>query len=188
MCSNFHWCLGQENKNLDILVKASNFLKQAAFQKALLAGVGCLPLPCLHVVGGFGSTSVTVTLYVWCHWWPCCSHDLSISATVHCVCVCTCVCVCVCLFAQSCLILLWPPWTEAHQVLLSMGLSRQEHWSGLPFSSPGDLPDPGMEPMSPAPPALADRFFTTETLGNSTQIFQRKGASLGLFLPHSMNR
>ena len=90
MCSNFHWCLGQENKNLDILVKASNFLKQAAFQKALLAGVGCLPLPCLHVVGGFGSTSVTVTLYVWCHWWPCCSHDLSISATVHCVCVCVC--------------------------------------------------------------------------------------------------
>ena len=104
------------------------------------------------------------------------------------LCVCARVCVCVCLFAQSCLILLWPPWTEAHQVLLSMGLSRQEHWSGLPFSSPGDLPDPGMEPMSPAPPALADRFFTTETLGNSTQIFQRKGASLGLFLPHSMNR
>ena len=42
------------------------------------------------------------------------------------------------------------PWTVAHQAPLSMGLSRQEYWSGLPFPSPGDLPDPGMEPRSPA--------------------------------------
>ena len=41
------------------------------------------------------------------------------------------------------------PWTVAHQALLSMGFSRQEYWSGLPFPSPGDLPDPGMEPRSP---------------------------------------
>ena len=41
-------------------------------------------------------------------------------------------------------------WTVAHQASLSMGFSRQEYWSGLPFPSPGDLPDPGMESESPA--------------------------------------
>ena len=42
------------------------------------------------------------------------------------------------------------PWTVAHQAPLSMGFSKQEYWSGLPFPSPGDLPDPGIEPRSPA--------------------------------------
>ena len=42
------------------------------------------------------------------------------------------------------------PWTVASQVLLSMGFSRQEYWSGLPFPSPGDLLNPGTEPGSPA--------------------------------------
>ena len=42
------------------------------------------------------------------------------------------------------------PWTVAHQAPLSMRFSRQEYWSGLPFPSPGDLPDPGTEPGSPA--------------------------------------
>ena len=42
------------------------------------------------------------------------------------------------------------PWTVAYQVPPSMGFSRQECWSGLPFPSPGDLPDPGIEPGSPA--------------------------------------
>ena len=42
------------------------------------------------------------------------------------------------------------PWTVAHQAPLSMGFSRQEYWSGLPFPSQGDLPDPGIEPRSPA--------------------------------------
>ena len=42
------------------------------------------------------------------------------------------------------------PWTVAHQAPLSMGFSRQEYWSGLPFPSPGDLLDPGIEPRSPA--------------------------------------
>ena len=41
------------------------------------------------------------------------------------------------------------PWTVAHQAPLSMGFSRQGYWSGLPFSSPGDLPDPGIEPGYP---------------------------------------
>ena len=42
------------------------------------------------------------------------------------------------------------PWTVAHQAPLFMGFSRQEYWSGLPFPSPGDLPDPEIEPRSPA--------------------------------------
>ena len=42
------------------------------------------------------------------------------------------------------------PWTVAYQAPPSMGFSRQEYWSGLPFPSPGDLPDPGIEPGSPA--------------------------------------
>ena len=42
------------------------------------------------------------------------------------------------------------PWAVAYQAPLSMGFSRQEYWSGLPFPSPGDLPDPGIEPRSPA--------------------------------------
>ena len=41
-------------------------------------------------------------------------------------------------------------WTVARQAPLSMGFSRQEYWSGLPFPSPGDLPNPGIEPISPA--------------------------------------
>ena len=46
------------------------------------------------------------------------------------------------------------PWTIVHQASLSMGFPRQEYWSGWPFPTPGDLPDPGIEPMSPASPAL----------------------------------
>ena len=46
------------------------------------------------------------------------------------------------------------PWTVAYQAPLSMGFSRQEYWSGLPFPSPGDLDDPGIEPRSPT--LLAD--------------------------------
>ena len=42
------------------------------------------------------------------------------------------------------------PWTVGHQAPLSMGFSRQEYWSGLPFPTPGDLPNPGIEPRSPA--------------------------------------
>ena len=51
------------------------------------------------------------------------------------------------------------PWAEAHQVPLSVGFSRQEYWSVVPFSSPGDLPDPGIKPMTLASPALAGGFL-----------------------------
>ena len=53
-------------------------------------------------------------------------------------------------------------WTIASQAPLSMGFSRQEYWSGLPCPPPGDLPDSGIEPASPA---LASRFFTAEPPG-----------------------
>ena len=54
-------------------------------------------------------------------------------------------------------------WTIARQAPPSMGFSRQEYWSGLPCPSPGDLPDPGMEPTSLMSPAWAGRFFTTHS-------------------------
>ena len=54
-------------------------------------------------------------------------------------------------------------WTVVRQVPLSIGFSRQEYWSGLPFPPPGDLPDPGVEPISLTSPARADGFFTTST-------------------------
>ena len=52
-----------------------------------------------------------------------------------------------------------------HQAPLSIGFSRQDYWSGLPFLPPGDLPDPGIEPASPAAPALAGGFLTIELCG-----------------------
>ena len=53
-------------------------------------------------------------------------------------------------------------WTVAHLVPLSTGFSRQEYWSGLPCSSPGDLPDPGIEPASPVSPALQADSLSAE--------------------------
>ena len=56
-------------------------------------------------------------------------------------------------------------WTVAHQAPLSMGFSRQEYWSRLPFPPPGDLSDPGIEPTSPA-----GGFFTTNPQGKPSVI------------------
>ena len=78
-----------------------------------------------------------------------------------------CVCVCVCVFScfshvHLCVTL----WTIAHQSPLSIAFSRQEYWSELPCSPPGDLPNPGIKPtgrqvFTGMSPALAGRFFTT---------------------------
>ena len=74
--------------------------------------------------------------------------------------------VCACVLSCSVLSQLFAtPWTVAYQAPLSMELSRQEYWNGLPFPSPGDLPNPGIEPASVESPALASRFFTTEPPG-----------------------
>ena len=76
-----------------------------------------------------------------------------------------CLCSCIRLFAT--------PWTVARQASLSLGFSKQEYQSGLPFPTPGDLPNPGIEPQCPA---LAGGFFTTSPPGkllwnmNSTEL------------------
>ena len=57
------------------------------------------------------------------------------------------------------------PWTVAPQAPLFIGFSRQEHWSGLSFPPPEDLPDPWIEPESLASPALTGRFLTTAQPG-----------------------
>ena len=68
------------------------------------------------------------------------------------------------------------PWTAARQAPLSMGSPRQEYWSGEPFPSPGDLPDPGIEPVCPA---LVGRFITAGPpgkpllVGKTTKIITR---------------
>ena len=62
-------------------------------------------------------------------------------------------------------------WTVACQAPLSLEFSRQEYWSGLPFLPPGDLPDSGIEPKSPA---SVGRFFTAESLGKLATSFLKK--------------
>ena len=68
------------------------------------------------------------------------------------------------------------PWTVSHQTPLPMGFSRQEYWYGLPCPPPGDLPEPGIKPTSPASPALVGGFFTTlatwEGPGNNTYLYK----------------
>ena len=74
-------------------------------------------------------------------------------------------CACTCAQLPSRIQLFVTPWTVAHQALLSMGFSRQEYWSGLPRFPPGDLPDPGIKPVSSVAPTLTSGFFTTEPPG-----------------------
>ena len=69
---------------------------------------------------------------------------------------------CVLAKSLSCARLLRPHGPVAHQASLSMGFSRQEYWSGLPFPPSGDLSHPGMEAESPVSPARAGGFFTTD--------------------------
>ena len=61
-------------------------------------------------------------------------------------------------------------WTVAHQAPLSMGLSRQEYWSGLPCPPPGGLPNSGIEPEAPVSLALAGGSLTAETQLIETQL------------------
>ena len=66
----------------------------------------------------------------------------------------------------SCVQLFVTLWTVAHQASLSMGFPRQEYWSGLPFPSLGDLPNPGIEPTSPMSPVLQADFLPSQTPGH----------------------
>ena len=70
--------------------------------------------------------------------------------------------VCVCVLTQLCLILHDPTGTITHKAPLSIGSSKQESWSGLPFPPPEDLPNPKIEPLSPVAPVLASGLFITE--------------------------
>ena len=67
------------------------------------------------------------------------------------------------------------PWTATCQASLSMGFSRQEYWSGLPYPPPGDLPDPGIEPASLKSPTLASKFFTTSATWETDLIGYNNG-------------
>ena len=93
------------------------------------------------------------------------------------VCVCVCVCVCACTHRLSPVRLFVTPWTIAHQAPLSMGFPRQEYWSGLPFPSSENLPEPGTEMVSLVSPALSGRFFTTVLPGKPKS---REGISIKL--------
>ena len=63
------------------------------------------------------------------------------------------------------------PWSGAHQALLSMEFSRLEYWNRLPFTTPGDLPDPGIKLVSLVSPALVGRFFTTALPGKPMNMY-----------------
>ena len=73
----------------------------------------------------------------------------------------TCLCTCACSVVSNSV----TPWTVAWKTPLSMGFSRQEYWSGLPFPTPGDLLNPEIKPASPVSPALAGQFLTAEPPG-----------------------
>ena len=77
----------------------------------------------------------------------------------------------------SCVRLFATPWTVAYQASLSMGFSRQEYCSGLPFPSPGDLPNPGIEPGSPA---LQADVLTSEPPGKPQGLY--KGRQINYLL------
>ena len=77
-----------------------------------------------------------------------------------------------CLLAKLCLTFV-TPWTVAQQHMLSMELTSQEYWSGLPSPTPGDFPDPGIEPESLASPAMAGRFFTTTPPGKPFKVIPK---------------
>ena len=65
------------------------------------------------------------------------------------------------MLSLSCVRLFETPWTVAHQFPLPMGFPRQEYWGVLPFPPPGDLPNPGIEPVSLTSPAFAGGFSAT---------------------------
>ena len=69
------------------------------------------------------------------------------------------------------------PWTVARQAPLSVGFSKQEYWSGLPFSSPGDLPSAGIKPESPVSPALQADSLPLEPLGEASYIIDKASLS-----------
>ena len=109
--------------------------------------------------------------------------------SAHSVCRCMCAPVCVLNFFGH-VQFFETPWTVAYQTPLSMGFSRQGYWSGLPFPSPGDLPDPGIEPRSPAsqaesspsePPGKLKKTLYSLSITTHSSIPQNPGKHLPTF-------
>jgi len=88
-----------------------------------------------------------------------------------------------CLVTKSCLTLFALPWAIVRQAPPSMGFHRQEYWSGLPFPSPGNIPDPVIKPKSPA---WADRFFTTEPPEKAKTDVQNQWAKINTWIAHRL--
>ena len=101
--------------------------------------------------------SICKSIYIYIHIYIKSSISIYIYIYVY---LCIYMCVYVCAQLLSCVCLFSTPWTIAHRAPWSMEIPRQEYWSRLPFPPPA-LPDPGIEPVSLASPALAGRFFTT---------------------------
>ena len=102
------------------------------------------------------------------------AESLKASPTWYCFC---------CLVTKSCSTLA-TLWTVACQGPLSMKFSRQEYWSGLPFPTSGDLPDPRIKPTSLASPALAGTFFITHHLGSHAKLGWHKKSFCNWELKH----
>ena len=84
--------------------------------------------------------------------------------------VCVCVCVCMCLLSHFSHVRFFAiPWTITLLSPLSMGFFRQQYWSGLPFPSPGNLPDPGIKP---GPPALQADSLPSEPPGKPRRLYR----------------
>ena len=78
------------------------------------------------------------------------------------------------------------PWTVAHQAPPSMEFSRQEYWSGLPFPSPGDLPNPGIEPSSPT--LWADALLSSQPPGSILSWRNSKNGKCGIPVPFPLKQ
>ena len=126
--------------------------------------------PCLNFLPGLWSISIEGGEELWRVTKPSglpISYRLQYCPFTWLTCVCECVCTCAQLLSH--VQFFAALWTVAHQAPLSMGLSSQEYWSGLPFPPPGDLPEPGIKPMSPA---LAGRVLYHCTTWESQRVGQ----------------
>ena len=107
----------------------------------------------------------------------CCCCTMQHMGSLFCVFVCVYMCVCACSHRHSVVPDSAVPWTVVHQASLSMEFFRQEYWSGLPFPTPGDPPDPGIEPASLVSPELTGGSFTVAPLGKPP-LFPDQGSNL----------
>ena len=133
--------------------QASKPLGKGHTQGAASQFPGCNDLVSLPQMGEFRGF-VCIYIYIYIPWIHTCSVTQRSNTSPPCTpwCVCSCVPSRVQLFVTI--------WTVAREDPLSMGFSKQEYWSGLPFPSPGDLPNPGI--VEPESLALAGSFFTAE--------------------------